>query len=88
MSSSPNSGAPTTEGWAATHWGTYKVRAQDGEVLDVSPAPGDNDPSSIGDNLRGALRSKSRVLRPAVRRGGSKTDPAPATNEVGSLSSR
>lgn len=69
--------APVATGWAATHWGTYRVSARDGEVVDVTPIPGDPDPSRIGENLRGALRSSSRVMRPAVRRGWLEHGPGP-----------
>ncbi|MEJ1089521.1 molybdopterin-dependent oxidoreductase [Microbacterium sp. Mu-80] len=59
----------TRTGRTASHWGSYEVDTRDDEVVDVRPVPEDADPSPIGQNYRGILRGRSRILRPAVRRG-------------------
>ncbi|MDA0977334.1 MAG: molybdopterin-dependent oxidoreductase [Proteobacteria bacterium] len=50
-----------------THWGLYDCHVNNGELVDVTPAPEDPDPSPIGRNLL-LGNSLHRVSRPAVRR--------------------
>ncbi|OIU88693.1 molybdopterin-dependent oxidoreductase [Microbacterium sp. AR7-10] len=59
----------TRTGRTASHWGSYIVSSTDDEVTHVRPVPEDLDPSPIGQNYRGSLQHRSRVTRPAVRRG-------------------
>ncbi|MBA59662.1 MAG: Asp-tRNA(Asn)/Glu-tRNA(Gln) amidotransferase GatCAB subunit C [Gammaproteobacteria bacterium] len=49
------------------HWGTYDIGTINGEVVSVDSAPDDPDPSPIGANLLGNLKSKVRIYQPAVR---------------------
>jgi biotin/methionine sulfoxide reductase len=51
----------------ATHWGTYRVRVEQGIPVSVAPYEGDPDPSPIADAMIAARTSPARVLRPAVR---------------------
>lgn len=55
--------------WA--HWGAYEVEADtpDGPARALRGLPEDPDPSPIGLGMLDALRSRSRVRRPAVRSG-------------------
>ena len=54
-----------------SHWGAYRVRADaaaDGGIA-VLPHPADPAPSPLLGNVAGALRHRTRVRRPALRRG-------------------
>ncbi len=51
------------------HWGAFEARAADGEIVDVRPWSGDRSPSAMLRNIPGSVRHRSRVARPAVRRG-------------------
>src|SRR5690625_990358 len=53
----------------ASHWGSYWVTTDGGEVTAVDPVTEDPSPSAIGDNFRGTLRGRTRIARPAVREG-------------------
>src|SRR5690625_857975 len=53
----------------ASHWGSYWVTTDGGEVTAVDPVTEDPSPSPIGDNFRGTLRGRTRIARPAVRQG-------------------
>ena len=53
----------------ASHWGSYWVTSDGGEVTAVDPVTEDPSPSPIGDNFRGTLRGRTRIARPAVRQG-------------------
>ena len=67
----PNIGSPTT-----SHWGAFHVRADADGGLTVLPHPADPAPSPLLGNVAGALRHRTRVARPAVRRstaGGGRT---------------
>tara|TARA_B110000285_G_scaffold82452_1_gene94908 strand:- start:2124 stop:4310 length:2187 start_codon:yes stop_codon:yes gene_type:complete len=51
-----------------THWGLYDFHVENGVLKDVSPVPGDPDPSPIGKNLIKGNYAH-RVLQPSVRKG-------------------
>jgi biotin/methionine sulfoxide reductase len=53
----------------ASHWGSYWITVEGNEVTKVDPVTEDPDPSPIGQNYRGILRSDARIRRPAVREG-------------------
>ncbi|MGZ4672133.1 MAG: molybdopterin-dependent oxidoreductase [Ilumatobacteraceae bacterium] len=55
---------PTT-----SHWGAYGVRVLNDEIVEVVPHPADPDPSPLLGGVAGAARHRTRVLRPAIRRG-------------------
>ena len=59
---------PTEWGPHSAHWGTFSARWADGRLA-VRPHPADPDPNSIMDNLTTALRHKTRIAHPMVRRG-------------------
>jgi len=54
--------------FTSTHWGVYEVRARGGRVEALLPFRHDPDPSPIGAGMPDALVSRTRVLRPAIRR--------------------
>ena len=55
---------PTT-----SHWGAYGVRIVNDEIVEVIPHPADPDPSPLLGGVAGAARHRTRVQRPAIRRG-------------------
>jgi len=59
------SSVPTT-----SHWGAFSVRVDaEGGIAEVFPHPADPAPSPLLGNVAGALAHRSRVRRPAIRRG-------------------
>ncbi|WP_067503554.1 molybdopterin-dependent oxidoreductase [Actinoplanes sp. TFC3] len=54
---------------SSSHWGAFRVSGT-GQGLRVSARPGDPDPSPLLGNIASAHRHRSRVARPALRRGG------------------
>lgn len=52
----------------SSHWGAFRAE-WDGSQLRIVPHEGDPDPSDLLKNFPDALRHKSRVARPAIRRG-------------------
>jgi biotin/methionine sulfoxide reductase len=70
----PNIGSPTT-----SHWGAFHVRTDADGGLTVLPHPADPAPSPLLGNVAGALRHRTRVERPAVRRGWLEDGPGPST---------
>jgi biotin/methionine sulfoxide reductase len=61
----------------SSHWGGFTVRTRDGEIDAVLPLH-DPDPSPLLGNLRGSIRHRSRIARPAARRGWLERGPGPA----------
>ncbi|WP_194915825.1 molybdopterin-dependent oxidoreductase [Catenulispora rubra] len=77
-STTPSTTFPTT-----SHWGAYSVRVDDADVaadggIAVLPHPADPAPSPLLGNVPGALRHRTRVTRPAVRRGWLEHGPGPS----------
>ncbi|MBI3693015.1 MAG: molybdopterin-dependent oxidoreductase, partial [Mycolicibacterium aromaticivorans] len=62
-----------------THWGAFRADVADGEIVAVTPFPGDTDPSPLLGNLPGSLRHSSRIATPAVRRGWLRDGPGPTS---------
>jgi biotin/methionine sulfoxide reductase len=62
---------------SSSHWGAFRVSSSASGLL-VTPRPGDPDPSPLLENIAGAHRHRSRVARPAVRRGWLSRGPGPA----------
>jgi biotin/methionine sulfoxide reductase len=60
-----------------THWGGFLARVEAGDIAEVAPLPGDADPSPLLGNLPGAVRHRSRITGPAVRRGWLDDGPGP-----------
>lgn len=63
---------PTT-----SHWGAYGVRVVNDEIVEVVPHPADPDPSPLLGGVASAARHRTRVLRPAIRRGWLENGPGP-----------
>lgn len=53
----------------STHWGNYRVEAENGRILAVHGYPEDLDPTPLAQNLLAALDPQARVAQPAVRAG-------------------
>ncbi|GMA41332.1 molybdopterin-dependent oxidoreductase [Mobilicoccus caccae] len=72
----PASGVPH-----AAHWGTYTARTdrEGRDVADVTPWSGDAAPSPLLGNIPGSVTHRSRVARPAVRRGWWEDGPGPSS---------
>ena len=66
--------APRTRA-TSSHWGAFNVTTQDDRITAVSPFEADCDPSQISAVLPEAVHHRSRVARPAVRRGWLKGGP-------------
>lgn len=62
-----------------THWGAFTARVDAGDIAAVTPLTGDTDPSPLLDNLPGAVRHRSRITGPAVRRGWLRDGPGPSS---------
>lgn len=60
-----------------THWGAFRARVADGDIIEVAATPGDTDPSPLLGNLPGSVRHRSRITAPAVRRGWLENGPGP-----------
>src|SRR6202008_1774445 len=67
--------APTS----LTHWGAFSAGIESGDIAYVTPLDGDTDPSPLLGNLPGAVRHRSRIATPAVRRGWLRDGPGPST---------
>ncbi|NQX29064.1 molybdopterin-dependent oxidoreductase [Microbacteriaceae bacterium VKM Ac-2854] len=62
----------------SAHWGTYTVEVSaDGRVLSATPHDNDPDASPAIGNVAVAHHARSRVLRPAIRRGWLERGPGP-----------
>ncbi|OMB98453.1 molybdopterin oxidoreductase [Mycobacterium sp. NS-7484] len=61
------------------HWGAFTADVADGDIVGVTPMPGDADPSPLLGNLSGSIRHRSRIAGPAVRRGWLRDGPGPST---------
>ena len=64
---------PTT-----SHWGAHGVRVVDDVIVEVVPHPTDPDPSPLLAGVIGAARHRTRVERPAIRRGWLENGPGPS----------
>src|SRR3954453_13191280 len=65
---------PTT-----SHWGAYGMRVVDDEVVEIIPHPSDPDPSPLLAGIIGAAHHRTRVQRPAIRRGWLEHGPSPTS---------
>ena len=66
---------PTT-----SHWGAHGVRVVDDVIVEVVPHPTDPDPSPLLAGVIGAARHRTRIQRPAIRRGWLDNGPGPSDN--------
>ena len=53
----------------ATQWGVYDVGVEDGRIVDVQGVHEDPEPSDIGQVLIDGIQHKTRIKRPAIRKG-------------------
>ncbi|TXI59308.1 molybdopterin guanine dinucleotide-containing S/N-oxide reductase [Mycolicibacterium mageritense] len=60
------------------HWGAFTAEVAAGDISTVTPIAGDADPSPLLGNLPGAIRHRSRIAAPAVRRGWLRDGPGPS----------
>jgi len=74
--------APRTRA-TSSHWGAFKVTTRDGRITAVSPFEADSDPPQISAVLPEAVHHRSRVARPAVRRGWLEGGPERARDKRG-----
>lgn len=61
------------------HFGMYTADTDGRDVVAVRPPTGDADPSPILGNVPGSVTHRSRIRRPAVRRGWLENGPGPST---------
>ncbi|MCV7428276.1 molybdopterin guanine dinucleotide-containing S/N-oxide reductase [Mycobacterium montefiorense] len=64
---------------SVTHWGVFTAQVRDGDITSVSAPSDDTNPSQLLQNLPGAVRHRSRILNPAVRRGWLENGPGPSS---------
>jgi biotin/methionine sulfoxide reductase len=67
----------------STHWGNYEVLVDGGQVAEIVPSPGDEDPSVIGPGMLTPKGERCRVTAPAVRRGWLDHGPQSGSNKRG-----
>lgn len=53
----------------SNHWGVGVLELSNGRLVSVGPHPDDRDPSPINQNIPEGIHGRSRVLRPAIRKG-------------------
>ena len=53
----------------SSHWGAFEVTTGGGKIVSVAPFAADPTPSPIPDSIPAAVHHRSRVMRPAIRRG-------------------
>lgn len=53
----------------STHWGAYIAEVQGEKIRAIHPFPADPDPSEIGQSLIDGVRHRTRITKPAVRKG-------------------
>ncbi|MEP7115511.1 MAG: molybdopterin-dependent oxidoreductase [Ilumatobacteraceae bacterium] len=61
-----------------SHWGAHSVRVVDDEIVEVVPHSTDPDPSPLLGGVVGASRHRTRIQRPAIRRGWLENGPGPS----------
>ncbi len=67
----------------ATHWGTYRVEAEDGVVKALHPFEIDPDPSPISTGIVDVLDAPSRIKAPMVRKSWLENGPGAAKDKRG-----
>ena len=60
----------------SSHWGAFTA-SDSGDELQITPFPGDPDPSPLLENLADTLRHPARVTQPMVRKGWLENGPGP-----------
>ncbi|MFD2203975.1 molybdopterin guanine dinucleotide-containing S/N-oxide reductase [Kiloniella antarctica] len=67
----------------ASHWGTYYLSIEDGQIKSVEPHREDPDPSPIGQSFLDGIQHPCRVKKPAVRKSYLEQGPGVATHKRG-----
>ncbi|GAA4616089.1 molybdopterin-dependent oxidoreductase [Saccharopolyspora hordei] len=62
---------------SSSHWGAFRATTDADGTLHVAPHPADPAPSPLLDNLPDTVRHRTRVRRPAIRRGWLEGGPGP-----------
>ncbi|KAA5834433.1 molybdopterin-dependent oxidoreductase [Saccharopolyspora hirsuta] len=62
---------------SSSHWGAFRAATDPDGTLHVEPHPADPAPSPLLGNLAGTVRHRTRVRRPAIRRGWLEGGPGP-----------
>lgn len=70
---------PTESHRSTTHWGAFDARVHDGDIVSVRPLDSDTNPAPQLQNLPGAVKHRSRIANPAVRRGWLADGPGPSS---------
>ena len=65
------------------HWGPGQAEVRDGRVIAVGPHPDNPDPSRINENIADGIYHRSRVLRPAIRKGFLENGPGSTVDQRG-----
>lgn len=53
----------------SSHWGAFRARVLDGQLVEVAPFPADPEPTPLLTSVPDALTADCRVRQPSVRRG-------------------
>lgn len=64
---------------SATHWGVFTAWVHGGDIAAVAALASDTNPAPQLQNLPGAVRHRSRIANPAVRRGWLQHGPGPSS---------
>ncbi|MBU2875470.1 molybdopterin-dependent oxidoreductase [Marinobacter salexigens] len=67
----------------SSHWGTYRVHAEDGRITALEGFERDEDPSPIGQGMVDVLDGPMRIKKPMVRRGWLENGPGNAEGARG-----
>src|SRR5437868_2300503 len=59
----------TTDRYVTTHWGVYKPRVRNGQVVAMDDPEWDAAPSTIGRSMVDGIAAPARIRRPAIRKG-------------------
>ena len=62
---------------STSHWGAFAVDV-DGDDIEIVPHPADPSPSPLLGNIADSVRHRTRVARPAIRRGWLTDGPGPS----------
>jgi len=64
---------------SSTHWGAFTAQVSEGDIVAATALSSDANPAPQLQNLPGAVRHRSRVANPAVRRGWLHNGPGPSS---------
>lgn len=76
-------GGKTRAALTSSHWGSYRPRVEQGQLVGMDDFDQDRDPSPIGKAIVGLLDAPSRIAYPAVRRSWLEEGPGAAPHRRG-----